>query len=65
MLKWSNSHLDELKSATKNATAVFLKLSSNVIGDSNDETNFALDYYCLMHNFQRFRKLLQIINQLK
>ena len=43
MLKWSNSHLDELKSATKNATAVFLKLSSNVIGDSNDETNFALD----------------------
>ena len=36
----SNSQLNKLKSRIKNATEVTLKLSSNVVGDSNDETNF-------------------------
>ena len=39
-VKLSNSRLNSLKSAIKNATEVTLKLSSNMTGDSNDETNF-------------------------
>ena len=39
-VKLSNSQLNELKSATKNRTEVTLNLSSNLIGSSNDETNF-------------------------
>ena len=36
----SNSQLNKLKSATKDETDVILRLSSNMIGNSNDETNF-------------------------
>ena len=36
----SNSQLNKLKFGTKNGTEVTLKLSSNVVGDSNDENNF-------------------------
>ena len=36
----SNSQLNKLKSAIKNETDVILRLSSNMIGNSNDETNF-------------------------
>ena len=44
-LKLSNSLLNKLKSAMKNETDVFLRLSSNMIGNStelhsDDETNF-------------------------
>ena len=39
-VKLSNSQLNELKSAIKNRTEVTLNLSSNLIGSSNDETNF-------------------------
>ena len=39
-VKLSNSQLNKLKSAIKNETEVVLRLSSNMIGDSNDETNF-------------------------
>ena len=39
-VKFSNSQLNELKSTIKNGTEVIVKLSSNIIGDSNDETNF-------------------------
>ena len=39
-IKLSNSQLNELKSETKNGTEVTLKLSSNLVGDSNDENNF-------------------------
>ena len=39
-VKWSNSQLNKLKSVIKNGTEVTLKLSSNVVGDSNDENNF-------------------------
>ena len=34
------SQLNKLKSRIKNGTAVTLKLSSNVVGGSNDENNF-------------------------
>ena len=39
-VKLSNSQLRKLKSAIKNETDVVLKLSSNMIGLSEDETNF-------------------------
>ena len=39
-VKLSNSQLNKLKAGTKNNTEVTLKISSNVIGDSNDENNF-------------------------
>ena len=37
--KLSNPQLNNLKSGIKYGTEVYLKLSSNVVGDSNDEIN--------------------------
>ena len=39
-VKLSNSQLNKLNSAIKNKTEVVLRLSSNMIGNSNDEINF-------------------------
>ena len=39
-IKLSNSQLNQLKSAIKNETDVILRLSSNMIGHSDDEANF-------------------------
>ena len=39
-VKLSNSQLNKLKSAIKNGTELTLNLLSNLIGNSNDETNF-------------------------
>ena len=39
-VKLSNSQLNKLKSAIKNETDVVLRLSSNMIGNSDDKTNF-------------------------
>ena len=39
-VKLSNSQLNKLNSAIKNETEVTLNLSSNLIRNSNDETNF-------------------------
>ena len=39
-VKLSDSQINKLKSAIKNKTKVVLKLSSNMIGNSDDETNF-------------------------
>ena len=39
-VKLSNSQLSKLKSALKNETDVVLRLSSNMIGNSDDNTNF-------------------------
>ena len=39
-VKLSNSQFNKLKSAIKNGTDVILRLSSNMIGNSDDETNF-------------------------
>ena len=40
-VKLSNSQLNKLKSAIKNGTDFILRLSSNMIGNSDDETNFS------------------------
>ena len=37
--------MHKLKSSIKNETEVTLNLSSNLIGSSNDETNFQHEYY--------------------
>ena len=39
-IKQSNSQLSKLKSAIENGTEVVLRLSSNMIGDSDDKINF-------------------------
>ena len=39
-VKLSNSQLNKLKSEIKNETDGILRLSSNMIGNSDDETNF-------------------------
>ena len=39
-VKLSNSQLNKLKSAIKRETEAFLRLSSNMIGNPNDETKF-------------------------
>ena len=36
----SNSQLNKLKTSIKNETNVFLRISSNMVGDSNNNTNF-------------------------
>ena len=36
----SNSQLNKIKSAIKNENDVVIRLSPNMIGDSNDKTNF-------------------------
>ena len=39
-VKLSNSQLSKLKSAIKNENDVVLRISSNMVGNSNDNTNF-------------------------
>ena len=39
-VKLSNSQLNKLKSSTKNENDVVLRISSNMVGNSNDNTNF-------------------------
>ena len=46
----SNSQLNKLKSGVKDGTEVTLNLASNVVGDSDDETNFP--YKLLLTNTQ-------------
>ena len=40
-VRLSNSQLHKIKSAIKNEAKVVLRLSSNMIGNSNDEANFS------------------------
>ena len=39
-VKLSNLHFNKLKPAIKNGTEVTLNILSNLMGSSNDETNF-------------------------
>ena len=40
-VKLSNSQLNKWKSGIKNDTKLTLKISSNVVGDSNEENSFS------------------------
>ena len=63
----SNSQLNKLKSAIKNETEAVLRLSSNMIGNSKDETNFphkllltnrqVPNYYQLISNYKKLSYL--------
>ena len=55
-VKWSNSQLNKLKSAIKNGTEVTLNLSSNLIGSSNDNTNFPYKLLLTDTQFSKIRK---------
>ena len=52
----SNSQLNKLKSGIKNVTEAILKLSSNVVGDSNDETNFPHKFLLTTTQVSRLHK---------
>ena len=49
-VKLSNSQLNKLKSGIKNISEVNLKLSSDVVADSNDDISF-LHKLLLIHKF--------------
>ena len=53
-VKLSNSQLHKLKSVIKDGTKVTSKISSNVVGDFNDENNFP---HKLLLTNTRFSKL--------
>ena len=48
--------LNKFKCGIKNGTEVTLKLSSNVVGDSNDENNFLLKFVLTNTQVSKFRK---------
>ena len=55
-VKLSNSQLNKLKSAIKNETDVILRLSSNMIGNSDDETNFPHKLFPTNRQVENLRK---------
>ena len=59
-VKLSNSNINKLKAAIKNETEVTLRLSSNMIGGSNVETNHPHNLLLLTNKqvFEGFCKLL-------
>ena len=60
--KLSNSQLSKLKSAIKNENDVVLRISSNMVGNSNDNTNFPHELL-LIDKLKLFVKLLLITYQ--
>ena len=61
-VKLSNSQLNKFKSAIKNENVVVLRLSSNMIGDN--ENNFPHKLLLTNRQVLNLRKALQIIHQL-
>ena len=55
-VKLPNSQLNKLKSAIKNETNVVLRLSSNMIGNSDDETNFPQKLFLTNRQVANLRK---------
>ena len=56
-VKLSNSQLNKLKSAIKNKSEVVLRLSSNMIGDSNNKANFSHELLLTNRQVADLRKL--------
>ena len=63
-VKLSNSQLNKLKSGIKTGTEVTLNPSSNLIRNSNDETNFSHKIIIDWHKFQIFVTFSLIVHQL-
>ena len=62
-VKVSNLQLKKLKSATKNETEVVLRLTPNMIGDSNYESNFPHKLLLTDRQVEISVKLLHIIHK--
>ena len=60
-VKLSNSQLNKLKSAIKNKTEVVLRLSPNMIRNSNYETNFPHKLLLTNRQVANLRKDLQVL----
>ena len=55
-VKLSNSQLNKSKSGIKNKSEVVLRLSPNMIGNSNDETNFPHKLFLANREVANLRK---------
>ena len=55
-VKLRNSQLNKLKSAIEDGTEVFLRLSSNLIGDSDDKINFPHELLLTIRQVANLRK---------
>ena len=55
-MKLSNSQLNKLKSPIKNETDVVLRISSNMVGNSNDNTNFSHELLLTNRQVTNIRK---------
>ena len=55
-VKLSNSQLSKLKSAIKNENDVVLRISSNMVGNSNDNTNFPHELLLNNRQVENIRK---------
>ena len=55
-VKLSNSQLNKLKSSTKNETAVVLRISSNMVRNSNDNTDFTHELLLTNRQVANIRK---------
>ena len=62
-VKLSNSQLNKLKSAIKNETDVVLRISSGMVGNSNDNTNFPHKLLLTDRQVANIRKALLITYQ--
>ena len=56
-VKLSNSQLNKLKSAMKNETEVVLRSSSDMIGNSDDKTNFPHELLLTNRQIANLRKV--------
>ena len=55
-VKLSNSQLNKLKSSIKNETDVVLRISSSMVGNSNDSTNFPHELLLTNRQVSNLRK---------
>ena len=55
-VKLSNSQLNKLKSSIKNETNVVLRISSNMVGNSNDNINFPHKFLLTNRQVENIRK---------
>ena len=56
-VKLSNSQLNKLKSSIKNETDVVLRISSNMVGNTNDKTNFPNELLLTNRQVANIRKV--------
>ena len=63
-VKLSNSQLNKLKSSIKNETDVVLRISSNMVSNSNDNTNYPHELLLTNRQVANIGKAFAKIHQL-